>query len=325
MGAKMRWWKTKAPALPPRMRELVRLGTLAANGHNAQPWRFDVGSNSIAIVPDYTRRTAVVDPDDHHLFVSLGCASENMAIAGSGEVSYDAAAGAVRSLLPAREAAGSALAGAIERRQSSRSLYDGRGVSPDVLRALESCAYPGTHIVLVIENAKISRIEELIVEGNTSQMTDPAFRRELKRWIRFNRSEAKAKGDGLYAACVGSPSIPGFVGRALFGAAVGAKGENRKIRKQIASSAGLAVFYADAANHAHWARVGRSVQRFMLTATAMDVRCAFLNQPVEVAHLREALASLSGAAGYRPDLVLRFGHGPLMPRSFRRPVKAVIA
>jgi hypothetical protein len=52
--------------------------------------------------------------------------------------------------------------------------------------------------------------------------------------------------------------------------------------------------------------------------------CSFINQPVEVAALRPALAGLVGAPNRRPDLVLRFGHGPTLPNSFRRPVEAVI-
>ena len=33
---------------------------------------------------DFSRRTPVVDPDDHHLFVSLGCATETLLQAGLG-------------------------------------------------------------------------------------------------------------------------------------------------------------------------------------------------------------------------------------------------
>ena len=33
---------------------------------------------AITVVPDLTRRCPAVDPDDHHLFVSLGCATENL-------------------------------------------------------------------------------------------------------------------------------------------------------------------------------------------------------------------------------------------------------
>jgi hypothetical protein len=71
----------RLPAPPPTTRDLLRYATLAPNGHNAQPWRFGVAHDHIDIMPDFTRRTPVVDPDDHHLFVSLGCAVENMALA----------------------------------------------------------------------------------------------------------------------------------------------------------------------------------------------------------------------------------------------------
>ncbi len=81
---------SKEPAIP----ELVRYATLAASGHNTQPWRFRIGDNRIEVLADFSRRTPVVDPDDHHLFASLGCAAENLAIAAracgrSGELSFN--------------------------------------------------------------------------------------------------------------------------------------------------------------------------------------------------------------------------------------------
>ena len=66
----------------PDLEELVRMATLAANSHNTQPWKFRLDGETVAILPDFARRTAIVDPDDHHLFVSLGCATENLVIAG---------------------------------------------------------------------------------------------------------------------------------------------------------------------------------------------------------------------------------------------------
>ena len=41
--------------------------------------------------------------------------------------------------------------------------------------------------------------------------------------------------------------------------------------------------------------------------------------------MREKLAIELGIAGRRPDLVIRLGTGPDMPKSLRRPVSAVIA
>ena len=70
---------TSASDRPQLMRELIRYATLAPSSHNTQCWRFQVFEKSIAITPDMSRRCPAVDPDDHHLFVSLGCSTENLA------------------------------------------------------------------------------------------------------------------------------------------------------------------------------------------------------------------------------------------------------
>ena len=64
---------------------------------------------------------------------------------------------------------------------------------------------------------------------------------------------------------------------------------------------------------------------FALQATALGIRNAFLNQPVEVTKLRPKFAkSLGLDEDSRPDLIVRFGKGPEMPRSLRRPLEEVL-
>jgi Nitroreductase family len=173
---------TRAPLSDPvDLRELVRFGTLAASGHNTQPWRFRLEPMQIVVVPDLTRRTPAVDP---------------------------------------------------------------------------------------------------------------AFMRELKAWIRFNPRAAMHTGDGLFSAASGSPTVPSWLGNGLFERLFRLDGENAKYTKQVRSSAGVAIFLGDRADPARWIDVGRSCQRFALQATALGLRCSFINQPVEVAALRPALAGL---------------------------------
>ena len=59
-------------------RQLVADAVLAASSHNTQPWIFSLARDAVSIAPDWSRRCPVVDPDDHHLFASLGCAAENI-------------------------------------------------------------------------------------------------------------------------------------------------------------------------------------------------------------------------------------------------------
>ena len=104
-----------------------------------------------------------------------------------------------------------------------------------------------------------------------------------------------------------------------------AKSENERYAQQIRNAAGTAVFVSEANDKAHWVEAERSNERFAFQATALGIRNAFLNQPVEVAAVRPQFASWLGLRhGERPDLVVRFGRGPMLPWSMRRPVQAVL-
>ncbi len=78
-------------------------------------------------------------------------------------------------------------------RQSTRSEYDSRALGTDDLRKLErAVADADVRTLLLTDRAQIDLVRDFVVAGNAVQMANPAFIGELKRWIRFNRSEALA-------------------------------------------------------------------------------------------------------------------------------------
>ena len=312
-------------------RDFIRYATLAANGHNTQPWRFRIGEDRIEILPDFSRRTPVVDPDDHHLFASLGCAAENLALAAGakgrpGEVRFEPAnEGSVEFAFGGGSEIGSALFDAIPKRQSTRADYDGKPVSASDLQTLAAAAaVPGVDLVLITDRARIDLLRDLVVAGNSAQMADSAFVQELKMWLRFSPRQAIETGDGLFSASSGNPTLPAWLGPSVFDWVFKADAENDKYARQLASSAGVAVFVSQKDDREHWVLAGRACQRFALQATALGLKHAFVNQPVEIAKLRPELASLVGLPGRRPDLVMRFGYGPTLPYSARRPAGSAI-
>jgi len=313
------------------LRELVRYATLAPSSHNTQCWKFRIEESSVSILPDLARRCPAVDPDDHHLFVSLGCAAENLIQAAlahglMGHANFDATGGnALRISLESTRAVASTLFQAIPERQTTRGEYDGKPLSRQERELLEKAGSGnGVRLIFLAEPAVMENVLEYVVQGNTTQMNDPAFVEELKRWIRFSGDEAVRTGDGLYAASSGNPSLPPWLGRRLFDLFFTPRSENDKYAKQVRSSAGIAVFVADQSSPAEWLEVGRSYQRFALQSAALGIRNAFLNQPVEVPTLRPQFASFLGIGERRPDLVVRFGRGPKLPSSLRRPLQEVL-
>jgi hypothetical protein len=313
------------------LRMLVRYATLAPSSHNTQCWRFRLQGDAVHVEPDLTRRCPVVDPDDHHLFVSLGCAAENLSLAAlahglMAEGQFDPSGdGRYTMALTAGPVTRTPLFEAMPDRQCTRGDYDGQPLAGDELRRLaEAASRPGVQVLLLTEQQAIERTLEFVVAGNTAQMNDAAFVRELTDWIRFSQAEAVRTGDGLYAGASGNPSVPRWVGRPLMGLLFTERSENDRYARQVRNAAGVAVFVAEQAGPAHWIEVGRSYERFALQATVLGVRNAFLNQPVEVAALRPQFALSLGLGDRRPDLVVRFGRGARMPSSLRRPVEAVM-
>jgi hypothetical protein len=312
-------------------RALIRFATLAASSHNTQPWRFRIAPDAIMIIPDLSRRCPVVDPDDAHLYRSLGCATENLVQAAAAQglatdVRFDVAQDAVViDLTPSTAAAPSELFEVISARQSSRLAFNGTPVTTDDLRKLELAGTgSGARSVLVTDPAEIASISHLVAAGNRAQLTDGAFRRELVSWIRFNPAAAVRTGDGLAGRCAGNPSLPTWLGKLLAPIVIRASTQAERDTEYTRSSAGIAVFVADRDDKPAWIETGRAYQRFALQAAALEIRTAFINQPIEVTSLRGSLETLLGLDGERAQLVVRFGHGDLAPYSLRRPIDDVI-
>jgi hypothetical protein len=326
------WRRSDSTDLPPTsvLRELVRYATLAANSHNTQPWQFRLSDRTILVLPDPRRRLPTVDPDDHHTFASLGCAVENIVQAARAfglraVPSYEPIARGMRVDLDAAPPERTDLFDAVTRRQSTRADYDGRSVPPQHLRLLEAAGNgDGVRMLLFTERQQREEILSYLVAGNNAQMDDVAFREELVSWIRFSYDDALSTKDGLFSKCSGNPVLPGWIGRLIFSQVFRKDAENRKYESQLRSSAGVAVFVSDKNEPAYWAEAGRCCQRFALRATALQLRHAFVNQPVEVPAVRRQFGTYLGIGDRRPDLVMRFGYGPELPKSLRRPVEQVI-
>jgi hypothetical protein len=228
-------------------------------------------------------------------------------------------------LEPAPPAA-SALFAAIPRRQSTRIVYNYKPAPNAALRLLEQAGMgDGVSVIVITDRSRIANIIDYVVEGNTAQMRDKPFLDELKSWMRFNEAHAVATMDGLFARASGNPELPGWLARLLLPLVFTERGENDKYRLHIESSAGVAVFVSEKSDKGHWVEAGRACQRFALQTTALGLKSAFINQPVEGPRLRQQFASFLGIGDRRADIVMRFGTGPEMPKSLRRPVDAVVA
>jgi Nitroreductase family len=326
-------WRPKnaaSPNITDRSKEWVRMATLAASSHNSQPWQFKLSNNSITIIPDFKRRCPAVDPDDSHLFKSLGCAAENLihAIAADGfhaDAQFDPKQDAVVINFESSTSKHENLAAAIVNRRCSRTPYDGKPIAAPVLTTLTTAASSNDINPLILNSPQqMEAMLEYVRQGNIAQFDDPAFVKELRDWVRFNPADAIATGDGLAGEVSGQPAIPGWLGRRIFSLISSGNKQADIDAKAIRSSAGIMAFVGARDDKASWVAAGRAYQRFALQATALNIRNAFINQPIEVRSLRPQLHAWLGLPQQYVHLIVRYGTGPITPHSLRRPIEQVI-
>jgi hypothetical protein len=315
------------------IKEILCCTVRAASGHNTQPWKFKVEGYNIKIYPDYSRHLAAVDSSNREMFISLGCAVENLTVAAN-EKGYKADIAFISDnegreyinvdLSPAKYQH-NPLFDAIAKRQCTRNKYNGCKVSDaELMNIKNACIQDGAGIMLFTDSSEIERMLPLIKEGNTVQFKDKMFLAELKNWIRFSKSDAEKSRDGLKSASFGSPTVPAWLGRFFFDLFLTAGSQNDTDEENLRSSAGLLMVTTKSDDKTDWINAGRVYERFALLAASMNIKNAFLNQPVEVPELRSKLMYEFGTAGKHPQLLLRFGYSNEMPQSLRRNLEDVL-
>lgn len=316
--------------------QLIYQATLAPSGHNTQPWKFSVDENIIRIYPDFQRSLPVVDPDNHALYISLGCALENLVISAKQDgltrtVEYfpeDEREECIRvTLTEENTQKEQELFDAISVRQSNRSMYDVRKIPPaDVEKLLKSNIYKTVSVKpFDTKNSEAEPIIELVKEASRIQFNDQEFVEELISWMRFTKRDVKNKKDGLTAKVMGFPYVPKWVGRLIIKTFAKPESEASKAEKQIRSSSHMMLFICKNNDKKSWVDIGRSFQRVVLTATSLGIAHAHLNMPCEVESMSRKLSKHLGLDhGERPILLIRLGYAEEIPRSPRRSVDDVL-
>lgn len=305
------------------LEEVMGRAILAPSGHNTQPWRFAVtDKGELEVIPDFSRALRIADPKHREIYISLGCVLESIAIfaASKGCLVSERTDGIAHILTFTHtgESSLNELARAIEKRQTNRSVFDGKRLPYDhvnVLSALGATLFAnGTR--------EYSKICEYVEMGNNIQLGNNDFKQELKEWMRYNDSDAGNAGDGLSYDTLGAPKIPTFLRKSATAIGMNAGMQNRTDKKKLDSSSHIALFTSDN-DTASLIDCGRRLMRFLLTAETLGVACAYMNQPCEVHTVAEMLAKDLNLATM-PQVIVRLGYAPAAPRSRRRPLSDFI-
>lgn len=299
-------WSPGAP-IERKAKFLLRWAVLAPSSHNTQPWLFHVRDGTIRMYADEHRWLRVCDPDRRELHLSLGCALENLIVAGEyfgfgHEVRYpdldvsDGAA-AVVTLHPGGRAShlrGLELFDAIRLRRTNHRPYDATPVpEPTLERLRRACEDPDIGLFLSTDPGIRTAAQDLLARAEAEQFADRAFREELGYWI----------GQGVF----GTPWLLAKLEQMAVTYLDLGRAAARRDARILASSPVFGVLWARRSDRATWLKAGQLFERLYLVATMHGLSLQPVSPIVQVPRTRDALAALLEGPGAVPLQPFRLG------------------
>lgn len=301
------------------------------SGHNTQPWKFHITDSTITVLPNLDVALPVVDRNNRELFISLGCAVENLCIAASyfGYTTHIIECSIEAIILELTKNAltiEDSLFHQIEKRQTNRNIYNGNKISDGILQQLQSIPKEnGIQFYFTEINTPFANtITQYIMKGNEIQMADIAFKNELLSWMRFNKKQVEATHNGLSYLVFGNPPLPRILARPIVSLFLKPNAQNKSDRKKIDSSSHFVVCATQRDTIEEWINLGRTLQRFLLKVTEIGISYAFLNQPCEVAALAFDLREKLPVNKEHPTLIMRIGYAKQIPYSPRKKIETLL-
>jgi hypothetical protein len=292
-----------------------------------------VTGKEIALYADRTRALPVIDPDDRELIMSCGAALFHLRTAmlgfGFNPVVRLFPDLSDRDLLAYvhcgdridPDPSWRRLLAAMKHRHTNRSPFESRRVPARDLELLQEAAESErAHLAVYAKKADRIPLAGLIAEADLTQSKNKGFRRELAAWMHPNRTKSR---DGIPGFAMGISDWMSNAGPSVVRTFDWGSGKAAHDQQLAEGSPALVVLSTESDDATAWLDAGQALARVLLQATDFGLMASFLNQPIEVEHLRPKVAELTGGPKY-PQTILRLGYGQPVRPTPRRPVRDVI-
>ena len=315
----------------------------APSGGNCQPWRIDVGDDTVRIALD-TGYVTAMDVGFRGGAVAVGAAAFNARVAAAahrlvGEVEFDGDAGSLTATLRLRAGSDPALAELYEpmlRRETNRRRGTPAAVPDEVIAVLSAAAAEeGATLTVLTDQAQRDEAAEILGAADRIRFLTPVLHSEMfseLRWpgsadpdtgIDVSSLELNA-GDLVMLDLLRRPEVMRHLATWDAGAALG-----EEMRARVASSSAIAVITVTGGALTDFARAGAAVESVWIRAQQQGLAVQPVSPPflyaadsadlerVSPAHagalgeLRERFRKLTDTGPTESQaLILRFAHAP---------------
>lgn len=318
--------------------QILGYASLALSSHNTQPWRVKIVSESEFIIQsDSTRWLPKVDPDNRELLLSIGTFRENLdqaALAFGFEAQTEVLATNLKDMdilkvklvkCPPQKDNRLEL---MKTRATNRKPYKKKDLLPSHIEELKKLLLD--HLDYFSRESKEGEwIAKNLIDANRKQAFDDEKQKELAEWLRFSRSDASKRGDGLTAEMLGmSGTVKFFWYNFMSKKSALSKSFRNKgvenVKNQINNCAGFIVITSDDLSVPSLLQAGEEFERLALKCTELKIAVHPMSQLIGESPWKEQLEDFLDIS--KPvQFILRVGYTEQHPKpSIRRPVKDFI-
>lgn len=297
---------SQATTFQKKIELVLHFGTLAPSTHNSQPWRFLMKDSSVEIYTDPKVQIVEADPKQRDLYISLGCAIENMVLTAKHvgifkNLTYrigekpNLIAEIVFQEGGAKDESLQKIIQIIPHRYNARGLFEKREVPHELLERLRRIAgeYGGGKLQIhaVSQKADIEKIANLTAEGLKTAYRSTSFRKEMASWMRNSLTRKK---DGLPGYSLKMPFLISFV----FPYLVRMFDIGKKLaflnRISISSAPRICVLSSDGETKEEWLETGRLGERLMLEAQSQGAQTSIFVASLEMGDIYKEVQKVLG-------------------------------
>ncbi|HEV8601153.1 MAG TPA: nitroreductase family protein [Patescibacteria group bacterium] len=293
---------------------LIKFAVLAPSAHNTQPWKFEIQNDGIVLVPEIKRALADSDPNLRQLYISLGCALENLQLAAryygyQENIKYFSSEQLTRvkiSLTPGTATGeNKSLIAAILERRTNRAKYKPELPPPDFLSWIKNLESNDLKVDMITNQAKKDEVAKIVNNALVETMDDPLFRKELSRHLKSNVTKEKS---GMPGFAFGLPTpislvFPHLI--KLFNPNRLSKKQDELLLKQHTPV--LIVISTKSDEPTAWLSAGKVYEMIAIKATQQKLAAAPLAAAIQNEKFRQKLKKALNTELY-PQVFFRLGY-----------------
>jgi hypothetical protein len=310
--------------LTDKLKFILRYAILAPSSHNTQPWKFSLNGNTIFVYIDHNRWLKIADSDKREIYISIGCAIENLLIAAkyfgfSSTIDYfpkgeDNELVASIKLQKQNFTASKndiALFKAIPQRHTNHNIFQDETINEGDVESLKDL-FNNDNIKLFITNdPKLKhKVDNLIVQADIKQFSDPEYRNELAYWI----------GEGVF----GTPWLISKIGKIVMKYTDQGEKTAAKDEEVLLSASHLAVITSKDNDRLSQVKSGQFYEKLALKATDEGIRTHPMSNILELPEIKQEVKTLIPEKNVIPQHTFRLGYAKADKHSPRRDLSEVL-